>query len=119
MSASEAATTPRSTSAGSNTKGGLKLDHVVSGLRAKHAPKEGGLPAKSTCGIVLDGVTVSIIVPGGPAWRHPWDTTEDHVAPGDIIQMVDGEKVDRKTIISKLRGEDVPGSVSKTLDSKP
>lgn len=46
--------------------GGLKLDHVVTGLRAKHAPKEGGLPAKSTCGIVLDGVVVSIIVPVYP-----------------------------------------------------
>jgi predicted nucleic acid-binding Zn-ribbon protein len=86
------------------------LDSVLTSIRAKHASSDGGLPAKSTCGIVLDGVSVNIIVPGGPAWRHPWDKGEDHVSSGDVILKVDGEPVDRKSVIAKLRGDDVPGS---------
>jgi len=62
---------------------------------------------RSTVGLVLSGVTVKMVVPGSPSSR---DNNGNKLEPGDVVTHIDGEPVDKHSIVHLLRGNDVPGT---------
>ena len=58
-------------------------------------------------GLVLDGTTVALVVPGSPCSR---DHAQKKIEPGDVVLRIDNESVDKHDIVAKMRGADVPGS---------
>lgn len=53
--------------------GAQRAEEIIEALRRKHECKSTGskkLPARSTVGIVLEGVMVNIVVPGSPAFNQ-------------------------------------------------
>ena len=63
---------------------------------------------RSTLGIVLEGAIVTIVIPGGPAWRATADGQRIEV--GDIVRSVDGQEVTGHTASAAMRGSDMPGT---------
>jgi hypothetical protein len=55
----------------------------------------------------LSGVTVKMVVPGSPSSR---DNNGNKLEPGDVVTHIDGEPVDKHSIVQLLRGNDVPGT---------
>ena len=60
---------------------------------------------RSTIGLLIEGVTISNIMVGGPAYRCK------HFDKGDTILQVDGRHVSEESAARALIGCDVPGSV--------
>ena len=76
---------------------------------------------RSTLGIVLDGAVVTMVVPGGPAWRATKDGLR--IEEGDVVRAVDGREISRESASAAMRGSDLPGTpvriqVEKTAQSK-
>jgi hypothetical protein len=67
-----------------------------------------GSALRSTLGIVLEGSVVTIIIPGGPAWRATKDGKRIEV--GDIVRSVDGQEIAKSNAAAALRGSDLPGT---------
>ena len=79
---------------------------------------EGPPALRSTLGIVLEGSTVTIVIPGGPAWRVIKDGQRIEV--GDIVRSVDGQEVTVHNAGTALRGSDMPGTpVRIEIEKKP
>ena len=62
---------------------------------------------KSTVGVVVEGLEISAIVPGGPLDR---DFDGVRIEPHDKLVAVDGRPCDPDTLFEDLVGEDVVGS---------
>jgi len=77
---------------------------------ARSSPQVGQLSAalRSTLGMVLEGSTVTIVIPGGPAWRLAKDGMRIDV--GDIVRKVDGLEVTSSNASAAMRGSDLPGT---------
>ena len=58
-------------------------------------------------GLVLDGTTVALVVPGSPC---SGDHAGKKIEPGDVVMRIDNESVGKHDIVAKMRGADVPGS---------
>ncbi len=90
--------------------GAAACEDMLAELRKKHEVKSSQpLPARSTVGIVLEGVVVNIIVPGSPSYKR--NEAGECIEPGDTVVAIDGAEVTKADIIPKLRGNDVPGSL--------
>jgi hypothetical protein len=50
---------------------------------------------------------VKMVVPGSPSSR---DNDGNKLEPGDVVTHIDGEPVDKHSIVQLLRGNDVPGT---------
>jgi len=77
---------------------------------ARSSQQVGQLSAalRSTLGMVLEGSTVTIVIPGGPAWRLAKDGMRIDV--GDIVRKVDGLEVTSSNASAAMRGSDLPGT---------
>ena len=62
---------------------------------------------RSTVGLVLDGVTVKMVVPGSPSSK-----TYDgqRIEPGDVVTHINMCAVEAHNVVSTLRGDDLPGT---------
>ena len=90
--------------------GAAACEGMLAELRKKHeVTSSQPLPARSTVGIVLEGVVVNIIVPGSPSYKR--NEAGECIEPGDTVVAIDGAEVTKADIIPKLRGNDVPGSL--------
>ena len=74
----------------------------------RHCDTAGKRGARTTVGVILDKCTVAFVVPGSPATR-PLEGAG--LCKGDIITRIDGQPVDSKDIVTRLRGKDEPGAV--------
>ena len=68
----------------------------------------GGPALRSTLGIVLEGATVTMVIPGGPAWRASQDGQRIEV--GDVVRAVDGLEITMRNAAAAMRGSDLPGT---------
>jgi hypothetical protein len=73
-----------------------------------HSTQSGGPALRSTLGIVLEGATVTMVIPGGPAWRAVKDGARVEV--GDVIRAVDGAEITIHNAAAAMRGSDMPGT---------
>ena len=48
---------------------------------------------RSTVGLVLDGVEVVMVMPGGPSSKS--QNNGQKIEPGDLVKMIDGVAVDK------------------------
>ena len=81
---------------------------MIRQLCDKHTPAiqtAGG--NKSTVGIVVEGLEISVIVPGGPCDR---DFDGVRIQPHDLLMAVNGRPCDPDTLFEDLVGDDVIGS---------
>jgi len=81
---------------------------LIRQLCDKHTPAiqtAGG--NKSTVGIVVEGLEISVIVPGGPCDR---DLDGVRIQPHDLLMAVNGCPCDPDTLFEDLVGDDVIGS---------
>ena len=91
------------------------FDELLAQLRSKHVVTESGKIAavRSTVGLVLDGATVSMVVPGGPAYKA---VNGKRIEKGDKVIGIDPDgsegirQADEASVIGLLRGADVVGS---------
>ena len=63
--------------------------------------------AKSSVGLVLDGTTVTMVIPHSPSSK---EYNGQIIEPGDVVTHVDKTPVADHDCIAKLRGHDMPGS---------
>ena len=84
--------------------------HAAAAPASSRASSQAGGAAalRSTLGIVLDGATVTIVIPGGPAWRTVQDGQRIEV--GDLVRAVDGQEITSRSAAEALRGSDMPGT---------
>ena len=94
-------------------------------LRRKHAIPDNGKPppVKSTVGLVLDGAAVTMVVPGGPAYKP---SNGKKIDKTDSVLAIDPDgksgfkAVTPANVISLLRGPDKVGStVSRFRRAQP
>ena len=91
------------------------FDALLAQLRSKHVVTESGKIAavRSTVGLVVDGTTVSMVVPGGPAYKA---VNGKRIEKGDRVIGIDPDgsggikQADEASVIGLLRGADVVGS---------
>ena len=81
---------------------------LIKRLRDKHMLQTQNQKGnKSTVGVVVEGLEISAIVPGGPLDR---DFDGVRIEPRDTLVAVDGKLCDPDTLFEDLVGEDVVGS---------
>eukprot|EP00284_Hemiselmis_tepida_P007972 CAMPEP_0174918178 /NCGR_PEP_ID=MMETSP1355-20121228/2927_1 /TAXON_ID=464990 /ORGANISM="Hemiselmis tepida, Strain CCMP443" /LENGTH=337 /DNA_ID=CAMNT_0016163339 /DNA_START=1 /DNA_END=1011 /DNA_ORIENTATION=+ len=98
--------------------GGSRAEEIIERIRRSNEIPQGKdtkpLPAKSTVGIVLEGTKINIIVPGSPSSK---EVNGERIEPGDVVKAIDGKAVTTSDVITKLRGQDKPGTkVKLTLE---
>jgi hypothetical protein len=86
----------------------LSSMQLIRDLRVKHSPKiQSHSENKSTVGLVVEGLEISAVVPGGPLDQ---DFNGIRVEPHDLLVAVDGKACEPETLFRDLLGDDVVGS---------
>ncbi|MGB1602211.1 MAG: hypothetical protein ACPIOQ_56305, partial [Promethearchaeia archaeon] len=104
------AISPPSSPAERSTPPGASLSsmQLIRDLRVKHSPKiQSHSENKSTVGLVVEGLEISAVVPGGPLDQ---DFNGIRVEPHDFLVAVDGKVCEPETLFRDLLGDDVVGS---------
>jgi len=84
------------------------VEHAGHAVGTPASARSQAVALRSTLGLVLDGSTVTIVVPGGPAWRAVQDG--ERIEVGDLVRSVDGQQITSRNAADALRGADLPGT---------